>query len=199
MLACTVCHGEQGRATSEGFFPRIAGKPAGYLYNQLLDFREGRRSNATMTYLVEFLSDAYLQEIADYFARQDLPYPPPQTRGAPQAVLQQGAALVHHGRAAAKVPACIACHGTALTGVAPAIPGLLGLPRDYVISQLGSWKNGLRRAQPPDCMAQVANRLSDDEISAIATWLSAQEVPGDSRPATPSSAPRPLECGSAPR
>ena len=44
LLACTACHGKDGRATSQGYFPRIAGKPAGYLYNQLLNFREGRRN-----------------------------------------------------------------------------------------------------------------------------------------------------------
>jgi cytochrome c553 len=42
-LACAACHGKEGRATSEGYFPRIAGKPAGYLYNQLRNFHEGRR------------------------------------------------------------------------------------------------------------------------------------------------------------
>ena len=30
---CTACHGKEGRATNQGYFPRIAGKPAGYLYN----------------------------------------------------------------------------------------------------------------------------------------------------------------------
>ena len=44
--ACTVCHGKDGRATNEGYFPRIAGKPAGYLYAQLINFRDGRRNNA---------------------------------------------------------------------------------------------------------------------------------------------------------
>ena len=48
MQACVACHGKEGRATSTGYFPRIAGKPAGYLYNQLVNFREGRRKNATM-------------------------------------------------------------------------------------------------------------------------------------------------------
>ena len=43
VLACTLCHGEQGRSTNAGYFPRIAGKPAGYLYNQLVHFRAGRR------------------------------------------------------------------------------------------------------------------------------------------------------------
>ena len=41
MQACSVCHGKEGRATNAGYFPRIAGKPAGYLYNQLLNFRTG--------------------------------------------------------------------------------------------------------------------------------------------------------------
>ena len=41
--ACTACHGKEGRATSDGYYPRIAGKPAGYLYNQLVNFRDGRR------------------------------------------------------------------------------------------------------------------------------------------------------------
>ncbi|HEX7637983.1 MAG TPA: c-type cytochrome, partial [Burkholderiaceae bacterium] len=69
--ACGACHGPQGRATPDGFYPRIAGKPAGYLYNQLDNFRAGRRANATMTYLVEQLSDDYLREIAGYFAGLD--------------------------------------------------------------------------------------------------------------------------------
>lgn len=58
VAACTACHGKEGRATSDGYFPRIAGKPAGYLHNQLLNFREGRRSYAPMTYLIDHLSDA---------------------------------------------------------------------------------------------------------------------------------------------
>src|SRR5256714_12324510 len=74
--ACTACHGKEGRATREGFFPRIAGKPAGYLYNQLVNFRDGRRANPAMVYLVQHLSDTYLKEIAQYYGDLDLPYPP---------------------------------------------------------------------------------------------------------------------------
>lgn len=50
---CTACHGEQGRATREGYFPRIAGKPAAYLFNQPTGFRDGRRFFPEMTFLVE--------------------------------------------------------------------------------------------------------------------------------------------------
>jgi len=51
-LACTACHGAQGSAGPDGYYPRLAGKPAGYLYNQLLNFRDGRRHYALMTQLV---------------------------------------------------------------------------------------------------------------------------------------------------
>jgi cytochrome c553 len=192
---CTTCHGKEGRATNQGYFPRIAGKPAGYLYNQLVNFREGRRSYALMTYLVDHLSDAYLREMADHFAALDLPYPPPQTVGAAPALLARGRALVEQGDPARRIPPCSACHGAASTGVQPAIPGLLGLPRDYLNGQLGAWRTGQRRATPPDCMGQVARSLSVDDINAASTWLSSQPLPADTRPAASLSKPLPIECG----
>jgi cytochrome c553 len=193
--ACTICHGKEGRATSDGYFPRIAGKPAGYLFNQLVQFRDGRRQNATMTHLVDHLTDDYLREIAGYFAALDLPYPPPPAREAPAAQLQRGEALVRRGDPARKLPACSACHGEQLTGVQPALPGLIGLPRDYLIAQFGQWVNGKRKAAAPDCMGKIARKLTTEEIGAVATWLSAQPVV-DAKPAAKLPAPLPLRCGS---
>jgi cytochrome c553 len=193
--ACAACHGKEGRATSDGYFPRIAGKPAGYLYNQLINFREGRRRYPMMTYMVDHLSDAYLSEMAQYFANLHLPYPAPQAVDVPAATLERGKALVLSGDASKNIPACVACHGKNLTGVAPAIPGLLGLPRDYLNSQFGAWKNGGRRAAEPDCMAQISNRLSAEDISAATAWLASQPVPVDTRPASPASIKLPLRCG----
>lgn len=196
MKACVACHGQDGRATSAGYFPRIAGKPAGYLYNQLVNFRDGKRQNASMAALVDHLSDAYLREIAGYFASLELPYPPPQTKGRPPAVLARGAQLVRQGDAARGLPACAGCHGAAMTGVAPAMPGLLGLPRDYLLAQLGAWRSGIRHAAAPDCMAEIARRLSADDVEAMADWLSSQPItqgvaPTGSLPQKPA-----LECGS---
>ena len=88
--ACTACHGKEGRATSDGYYPRIAGKPAGYLYNQLVNFRDGRRRNPMMTYLVSNLPDAYLREIAAHFANLHPPYAPPATLAVAPAVIERG-------------------------------------------------------------------------------------------------------------
>ncbi len=193
---CSACHGKEGRATDQGFFPRIAGKPAGYLFNQLDNFRAGRRTNSTMAYLVEQMSDDYLHEIANYFASLDVPYAAPRTEGAPQDALAQGEALVRRGDPEHGIPACVQCHGAAMTGVAPAVPGLLGLPRSYLIEQFGSWRTGQRKALAPDCMAKIATSLTPMEISVVATWLSSQPVTAP--PASADALPRPLPmaCGS---
>lgn len=195
VLACTTCHGKEGRATPDGYFPRIAGKPAGYLYNQLVNFRDGRRSYPQMTYLIEHLTDDYLREIATHFAVLQVPYaPPPAPQAAPQ-VLERGRQLVQQGDAARQLPACVQCHGQAMTGLQPTIPGLLGLPRDYLNSQLGAWKTGQRRAQAPDCMADIARQLSPEEVSAVSAWLAAQPVPGAGKPADRLAGAMPVRCG----
>jgi cytochrome c553 len=82
-----------------------------------------------------------------------------------------------------------------MTGLAPFIPGLLGLPRDYLNAQLGAWRSGQRRALPPDCMAQVAQRLSAEDIGAVSAWLAAQPVPANSTPAPAPAVPLPIACG----
>ncbi len=195
VLACTTCHGKEGQATNFGYFPRIAGKPAGYLHHQLLAFRDGRRNYPLMSALVETLSDDYLREMAEYFAALDLPYPPPQTRDAPAALLERGRVLVREGDASRKLPACVQCHGEAMLGVQPAIPALLGLPRDYLNSQLGQWRSGQRHALAPDCMADIARQLAPEDIAALSTWLSSQPVPAGGKPAAALPAKLPLPCG----
>jgi cytochrome c553 len=190
-LACTSCHGKEGRAGPDGFYPRIAGKPAGYLYNQLLHFREGRRHYGLMAGLLEPLSDGYLFEIAQHFASLDLPYPAPQPTTAATELLQRGRELAMKGDPELRVPACTSCHGKALTGVLPNVPGLLGLPRDYLNAQLGAWRTGQRRALAPDCMAEIARRLAPEDLSAVTAWLAAEPLPRDTKPAAAHEPPPP--------
>jgi cytochrome c553 len=121
VAACLACHAKKEATTQ--FFPRIAGKPAGYLYNQLINFREGRRQYPLMTYMVDHMPDAYLREIADYFAASIRPTRRPAGRRqrppcwnaagcwCTRRRRRQGAGLRGLPR-------------RALTGVAPAIPGL---------------------------------------------------------------------------
>jgi len=200
LVACTACHGEPGKPQPRDerrYFPRIAGKPAGYLYNQLLNFREGRRQYPLMTWMVTPLSDDYLREIAAHFAAQHLAAAPLDRAALPAAELARGRQLVTQGDPALKVPACIACHGQRLTGTLPAVPGLLGLPRDYINAQFGAWRNGSRRAHAPDCMGTIAARLSLADVAAVSAWLASEPQPADPAPQSASPQPLPLACGSA--
>lgn len=207
-IACTSCHGEQGRAGPDGYYPRLAGKPAGYLYNQLLNFRDGRRHYGLMTRMVDLLDDAYLMEIAQHFANMKAPYPPPAANASQQstATLERGRTLVMQGDSALRLPACVQCHGSTLMGAQPNVPGLIGLPADYLMAQLGGWKTGQRRAHAPDCMASIVQRLSDSDAYAAVTWLAGQTVPANAQPDATLPARAKVEadlamdltCGSAP-
>jgi cytochrome c553 len=199
LLACSTCHGEQGRAGPDGYHPRIAGKPAGYLYNQLLNYREGRRRYGPMVMLVSPLSETYLRQIAQHFAALELPYAAPRPAVADSATLARGRLLALQGDAARGLPACQACHGATLTGRAPATPGLLGLPPDYLAAQLGAWATGQRRAHAPDCMADIARRLAGPDLHAVVSWLASRPVPAgaavEAAPVAGQTLPAP--CGSA--
>jgi cytochrome c553 len=193
--ACIACHGREGSSTESGYYPRLSGKPAAYLFNQLVSFRDGRRFNSDMMHMVRHLSDAYLREIAEYFASIQLPYPPPPaTSDATPEMLARGKALVFEGDPARDIPACARCHGEALTGVLPGIPALVGLPRLYLSSQLGAWVTDDRHALAPDCMTDVGRKLTSADINAVASWLALQPVPANPKPLAAPPSPVPMAC-----
>jgi cytochrome c553 len=196
IASCTACHGEHGEGTPDsGFFPRLAGKPADYLARQLRYFQQGLRKYGPMEYTARPLSDAYMHEIAEYFAEQQVPYTRSPAPKVSAALLARGEALTVHGDPARKIPACAACHGSQLTGVQPSTPGLVGLPYDYVSSQLGSWRTHTRAAAAPDCMATIANRLTPQDITAVSAWLASRELPADMHAQPAGSVQPPLQCG----
>jgi cytochrome c553 len=196
--ACTGCHGAQGRGVENVYFPRLAGKPAGYLYNQLVAFRDGRRKYVPMNYLLAYLPDAYLMRMAEHFAGLNPPplVQPAVARSAQQ--LAEGQRIVTQGLPGKKVPACITCHGAELGGREPGIPGLLGLRADYVSAQLGAWRYGVRTALAPDCMQLVASSLTEAEVAAVSSYLASLPVTA-SRPVRQPGMRLPMACGSQPQ
>jgi cytochrome c553 len=198
LLACAACHGKQGQGSETGYFPRLAGKPAGYLMNQLVAFRDGRRRYPPMNYLLEYIPDAYLQKMADYFAALRPPPAPPPLADVSQALLEQGHSIVTAGDSQHGVPACQRCHGPGLTGMEPGIPGLAGLHASYISAQLGAFRYGTRTAKAPDCMQIIAASLTESDVTAVAAWLASQPVPPDPSPVPKGTLPMPLTCGSEP-
>ena len=193
---CVTCHGQSGQGTNNGYFPRIAGKPAAYLYNQLVAFRDGVRQDPPMNYLVAYLPDAYLREMAEHFSKLRPEYAPQEAATADAQAMARGQAIVTAGDPAKQIPACIACHGASLTGMNPGIPGLVGLRPIYIAAQLTRWRVGDRRAVEPDCMKRIAVRLSEGDVAAVAAYLGQQRVPAGASPESPNLVRMPFACGS---
>ena len=200
LVACSACHGKQGEGTRRNeYYPRIAGKPVEYLYRQLVNFRDGRRTYPQMVYFSRHLADDYLREIATYYAKLQPPYPTPIQPSVTKEALVRGEALVRSGDPGKGIPACAACHGKALTGMQPGIPGLVGLYPDYITAQIGAWRGGIRHASEPDCMAKIAGKLSGTDSAAVAAYLAYQPGSPSTLPAPETRQKLPLACGSQPQ
>ena len=197
---CEACHGNQGRAGPDGYYPRLAGKPADYLYNQMQNFSHGRRRYTMMRRMMAPLSPQYQREMADYFANLQVPYATPNMPHATATVAQmkRGQQLALEGDPTLQVPACNSCHGRNLMGNSAHVPSLLGLPSAYLGAQLSAWTLGERSTTAPDCMAEIAQRLSAADASAVTAWLAAQNVPSHPLSAPNTRMTHDVRCGSAP-
>lgn len=149
-----------------------------------------------MNYLVAYLSDDYLREIAEYFASLRPPFPAPQPSAVEATLRDHARSLVSNGDANRQIPPCMACHGARLTGMVPGIPGLVGLRPNYIAAQLTRWRTGERRAAAPDCMHRIASRLEETDIRALAGYLGSLPAPSDAAPEARNVVRMPLTCGS---
>lgn len=169
VAACAACHGPQGEGLGE--FPRLAGLPARYVADQLTAYRDGTRANDVMAAIAKPLDGPEIQVLADYLAGLApayLPAPP-----ASAEALTAGARLAALGKWSAGVPACQDCHGPALRGGGPALPGLAGQPEAYLRGQLEAFKSGSRPPGLLGIMGRIAAELDADEIAASAAYAAA--------------------------
>ncbi|MFB9068024.1 c-type cytochrome [Pseudofulvimonas gallinarii] len=198
LAACAICHGEHGEGATEGgeYFPHLAGKPAGYLLAQMQAFRDGRRLYPRMVYLMQYMDDGWLGEIAHWYAAQPAHTQRVESTALDAAARARAETLVYSGDPERGLPACAACHGDRLTGVEPGIPALVGLPTDYLIAQLGGWITGARSSKAPDCMADIARRIDPVDIRLVSTWLAGQSAAPGERPLPAGSVEPPMPCGS---
>ena len=191
---CAACHGKEGHSAQQDYAPSIAGKPAEYLYQQLLNFRDGRRLNASMARMLAYLSEDYLREMAAYYAAQPANYAEHKLTPAAVNSGARGQQLFLQGDDKQTLLACATCHGEDGLGDGHAIPSLKGLPAKYMAAQLGAWQAKTRQARSPDCMATVAKRLTGDDIEAVTLWLASAPLEAAQSP-RPTPRPLPLECG----
>lgn len=168
--ACASCHGQHGEGNLSAGFPRLAGMGAAYLTEQLDHYADGKRPNPIMSPFASKLSSKQRQAVADYFAKlpaaQATELPPVKTDADAKAKQ-----LLTQGDWSRNLPACFTCHGPGGMGIPPHFPTLIGQPTAYITTQLTDWRNGKRPPGAGEMMSVVAEKLSTDEIAALAHYL----------------------------
>ena len=82
-------------------------------------------------------------------------------------------AMAADGAALFQAKTCWSCHGKdAKTPIMPIYPKLAGQNADYAFNQMKDIKSGARNNGQTAAMKGVMGLVSDDEMRAIADWLS---------------------------
>jgi cytochrome c553 len=157
-VVCVACHGEGGRSTIT-LNPILAGQTSRYLYLQLRDFQEGRRSDPQMTPMVAGLSRDELRELSDYFAAQK---PKPQT-------FKVDPEKARLGKLKAEETLCTMCHLGGFLGQNE-IPRVAGQHYDYIVKQLSDFK-ARKRTNDAGNMTSVSNTLNAADIENLGHYL----------------------------
>ena len=156
---CSACHGDDGNAVIPGY-PSLAGQTWRYIYMQLKDYKEGRRSHPIMTPMASNLSRADMVNVANYFARFPL---------KPNGFVADEA-KVKLGKAKADETLCTMCHMGGFSGQNE-IPRVAGQQYDYVVEQLRNFK-ARTRTNDAGNMTSVAQTLSDADIENLGHYIS---------------------------
>jgi len=156
--ACAACHGAEGKST-QPIYPILAGQTARYIYLELRDFQEGRRSDPQMTPMVAGMTRDEMRELADYFAKQK---PPVQSFAADPAKAKLG-------KAKADETLCTMCHLGGFAGQNE-VPRVAGQHYAYIVKQLRDFK-ARTRTNDAGSMTSVANTLNDKDIENLANYL----------------------------
>ena len=194
-IACASCHGMEGAGNSAGGYPALAQMPQAYFTKQIADFKSGTRTNPIMTPIAKALTPEDAEAAGSFYA--SLPRPQSPSAPADAGMMARGENLSINGAWDRGLPACFKCHAPGGTGVAPSFPPIAGQHVGYTISQLQAWKNGTRTNDPLQLMKTVAEKLTDDDMRAVAAYLASL---GSATPLPPAAtnSPAPTPAGNAP-
>ena len=155
---CFACHGPNGNSENP-LFPVLAGQSWRYIYIELKDFKEGRRSDPVMSPMAADLSRDDMIALGNFFAAQK-PLP---------IKFKADGARVDAGRKISDAVLCPMCHLGGFVGQNE-IPKVAGQYPEYIRKQLQDFK-AKRRTNDAGNMTSVAGTLSDDDIENLAHYI----------------------------
>ena len=167
--ACAACHGATGAATTMPVYPKLAGQHASYIAKQLADFKAGTRQDPIMMGMVAALSEEDMADIAAFFASQET-----SIGSADAEAVAAGKKIYEAGDKAKGLAACMACHGPSGAGNPGAkFPALSGQNVAYTEKALKDFRSGTRANDPAKMMRDIAAKMSDKDIAAVAAYINA--------------------------
>jgi cytochrome c553 len=155
---CAACHGPGGNSKNPDY-PILAGQSWRYIYIQLKDFKEGRRSDPVMSAMAAGLSRDDMIALGNYFAAQK-----PLSTG-----FKADGAKVEAGRKISDAVLCPMCHLGGFVGQNE-IPKVAGQYPQYIRKQLLDFR-AKRRTNDAGNMTSVAGTLSDDDIENLTHYI----------------------------
>jgi cytochrome c553 len=164
---CAACHGADGNSAVPTF-PKLAGQGAKYAAKQLAEFKSGARVDPSMKGIVMALTEEDMANLGAYFSSQAAKPAAANDDGS----LALGENVYRGGITETKTPACLACHGPTGQGNDPAVyPSLAGQHATYTAKALRDFRSGARANDPNGMMRDVAKRMTDAEIDAVANYI----------------------------
>ena len=155
---CFACHGPDGNSTNPDY-PILAGQSWRYIYIELKDFNEGRRSDPQMSPMAANLSRDDMILLGQFFAAQK-PVP---------IKFEADGAKVEAGRKVSDTVLCPMCHLGGFVGQND-IPRVAGQWPQYVKKQLADFK-ARRRTNDAGNMTSVSATLSDADIENLSQYI----------------------------
>ena len=155
---CFACHGPDGNSTNSRY-PVLAGQSWRYIYLELRDFKEGRRSNPEMSPMAANLTRDQMIALGNFFAAQK-----------PKPIAFSGdAARIAAGKKVADAALCTMCHLGDFKGQNE-IPKVAGQWPQYIAKQLEDFR-ARRRTNDAGNMTSVTSSLSDADIDNLAQYV----------------------------
>lgn len=176
VIACVTCHGAKGEGMAAAGFPYLAGQGRAYLALQLQSFAAGERSNPVMAPIAKAMNPDQIKAVAAYYSQLPPPFDAKALSNHIDTYPKKGATgawLANRGDWENNIPACVQCHGPGGVGVGETFPALAGLSAKYIHEQLLSWKEKKRAPGPLALMGDIAGRMSDAQMSAVADYFAA--------------------------
>ncbi|WP_369907437.1 cytochrome c [Limnohabitans sp. Hippo4] len=161
---CAACHAADGNSMIPAN-PKLAQQHPEYILKQLQEFKSGKRANPVMMGFAAQMSPEDMRNVA-YFVASKTASP---GFAKEKETVALGEKIYRGGIADRQIAACAGCHGPNGSGMPAQYPRLSGQHADYTVSQLTQFRDGIRKNNLQ--MTQVAAKLNDREIKAVADYI----------------------------